>query len=878
MLIIRGIIIKYYSKYMSYQEVAMNLKSSFPLVALIIISVAVSLVFVSCPNEMDFPRYGSLSISPWDQDSRTIQPDPAEIGIVSYTLNGIYSDNTTTFDEVNSSETILVVEKLLVGEWTITLDGLNDSGDVVASKTQVVTIREMQNTSVNAYLELLTGNGDVSITINWPSSVSSFTQIRGTVIPSVEGKDEFTVASSSATTSEGLDSIVQTIEDLPTGSYQLIIEFLDEEYNGVGLFYQEAMNIYKGMTSHKTYDVPEVFFPIETPVISIDDDYLVSISCATESVTIYYTTDGKEPTTSSEVYSDSFTIHQNCTVKAFAIREDRLTSAVAEESLEVKAALPTFSVVAGTYETPQNVEITTSTSGATIYYTLDGTTPTASSSEYTEALSLSETTIIKAIAVKDNMENSSVSEITYTIYLYDPVSAPYFTPVGGVFEGLKSVEINSTTAGTTIYFTINGDEPDRSSTEYTEAIDITENTIVKAYAIKSGAPDSPTSSAEYFIKPFNPTSSVASGTYSTTQTIELESATEGTTIYYTRDGTDPTNDSAQYINPFTVTTTTTIKVIAIKDNLNDSSISTYEYYIGGTSGITPINPANYSVTLQLPEGWEEGTLVIGVGDTVTTVVTPEPEEGEVTYKWYLDGLVAINNNDEEASISNTLEFGMSLDEIWLESGPHILTVEITAGDMKFSDHKVIVASTTGTIGIIDSYEVGDVGPTGGYIFYVDENNDFLNWNYLEAAPTDLGSYKFGYFFNSYLGYHELVGTATEIGTGEANTTALVRAMGSAAYTSSSSNSSNTTADYAARVCDTYEAEGYYDWFLPSKKELDLMYKNLKNRGLGGFSDDFYWSSSESHPYYASRQHFGSGHQSDTDDRSYAFRVRPVRAF
>ena len=77
-------------------------------------------------------------------------------------------------------------------------------------------------------------------------------------------------------------------------------------------------------------------------------------------------------------------------------------------------ATPTFSPAAGRYETAQTVSITCETTGATIYYTLDGTNPTTSSTPYTSPLTISETTTVKALAVKDG-EQSAVASAKYTI-------------------------------------------------------------------------------------------------------------------------------------------------------------------------------------------------------------------------------------------------------------------------------------------------------------------------------------------------------------------------------------------------------------------------------------------------------------------------------
>ena len=73
-----------------------------------------------------------------------------------------------------------------------------------------------------------------------------------------------------------------------------------------------------------------------------------------------------------------------------------------------------FTPDGGTFETSQSVTLACDTSGATIYYTADGTTPTTASTEYTGAISLTATTTIKAIAVKDGMSNSAVVSKTFT--------------------------------------------------------------------------------------------------------------------------------------------------------------------------------------------------------------------------------------------------------------------------------------------------------------------------------------------------------------------------------------------------------------------------------------------------------------------------------
>lgn len=79
-----------------------------------------------------------------------------------------------------------------------------------------------------------------------------------------------------------------------------------------------------------------------------------------------------------------------------------------------KPSAPSFSPASGKYLETQSVTLTTSTEGATIHYTLDGTTPTSESATYSAALNISATTTIKAVAIKDEV-SSSVASATYTI-------------------------------------------------------------------------------------------------------------------------------------------------------------------------------------------------------------------------------------------------------------------------------------------------------------------------------------------------------------------------------------------------------------------------------------------------------------------------------
>ncbi len=144
----------------------------------------------------------------------------------------------------------------------------------------------------------------------------------------------------------------------------------------------------------------------------------VTISCAApSSVTIRYTTDGTTPTKSvGTVYSGAISVSATTTIKAIAYKDGCVDSEVASGTFTIKCATPTFSVAAGTKHGAQSVELNCATANATIYYTTDNSTPTASSTEYTgTAINVSTSQTIKAIAVKSGLTNSDVASAAYTI-------------------------------------------------------------------------------------------------------------------------------------------------------------------------------------------------------------------------------------------------------------------------------------------------------------------------------------------------------------------------------------------------------------------------------------------------------------------------------
>ncbi|MBK9501156.1 MAG: chitobiase/beta-hexosaminidase C-terminal domain-containing protein [Leptospiraceae bacterium] len=178
-------------------------------------------------------------------------------------------------------------------------------------------------------------------------------------------------------------------------------------------------------------------------------------------------------------------------------------------------AMPTLNPAAGTYDTAQTIALSTKTSGATIYYTLNGSMPTTASTQYTTGIAITvggSTTTIQAIAVKAGMIDSNITSGTYVMNFISP---PVFNPPEGIYNSDQLVTIDTPTFGATIYYTLDGLSFSSSSPQYTTPISIAGNgttKTIKAIAVKSGFGNSPTVSGTWTIDTTIPTVTVTAPT------------------------------------------------------------------------------------------------------------------------------------------------------------------------------------------------------------------------------------------------------------------------------------------------------------------------------------------------------------------------------
>ena len=184
-------------------------------------------------------------------------------------------------------------------------------------------------------------------------------------------------------------------------------------------------------------DKPET---VDNPIITITNN-TVTLTCSTENAVIHYTLDGTDPDVSSTVYISPFTLSDNTTIKAIAIKNDKTSAIVTKVYEAPEQTIVTEPEIIITED--GEVTLVNSTDGATIYYTTDGTNPSTSSQVYSEAFVIASGTTIKAIAVKNNVQSLIVSK-TYTaaknyVY-YGIISGTLETTVHATDEGLDISE------------------------------------------------------------------------------------------------------------------------------------------------------------------------------------------------------------------------------------------------------------------------------------------------------------------------------------------------------------------------------------------------------------------------------------------------------
>ena len=371
----------------------------------------------------------------------------------------------------------------------------------------------------------------------------------------------------------------------------------------------------------------------------------VEISCSTAGATIYYTTDGTDPTTSSSVYSSAISVASSQTIKAIAAKEDMTNSAVASATYTINI-IPIISAA--------NVELAyNATSGsfsATIENSVDGGVLSASTTaDWLTVGTVSGTTVPlicdanTALAARSatvtltytyNTDQTVTKNVTVTQAGDPSVSGSQDNPytvaqaisqiTGGntstvyVHGIISQISSTSVISGGYLTYYISDDGTTTSQLQvykgkglnnagFTAVSDIAVGDVVTIYGpllyYDNRTPEINTGnyiiSLDRTVTCATPTFDVAAGPVTSGTVVTISSSTDGATIYYTTDGSTPTTSSTQGTT-VTITSAITLKAIAVKEGCTNSEVASAEYTIASERCATP--------TFSVPDGTLLGAM------------------------------------------------------------------------------------------------------------------------------------------------------------------------------------------------------------------------------------------------------------------------------
>lgn len=265
----------------------------------------------------------------------------------------------------------------------------------------------------------------------------------------------------------------------------------------------------------------ETFTKVATPSV-INNGTQIVISCDTENATLSYSTDGGMTYTdyTAPLVASSY-LGQTITAKA--TKTGWVDSDTYSLHVDATCNMPTFTL---NYQTGA-VTIESTTSGATIYYTLDETDPDDHSTLYS-SLTLTEAKTVRAIAYKEGFSPSAIASVTYS-----QVPTPTIQS-----NGSNAISITCATDGAEIHYLVGGNNPDYNSTQYdgTPLTSNVSNKVIKAIAFKTGMVPSSVGENTVMLQCNKPV--ITKGTSKIT--ISCDFPASGYTIYYSDDGSEPT--------------------------------------------------------------------------------------------------------------------------------------------------------------------------------------------------------------------------------------------------------------------------------------------------------------------------------------------------
>jgi hypothetical protein len=438
----------------------------------------------------------------------------------------------------------------------------------------------------------------------------------------------------------------------------------------------------------------------------LDYDNKVTLAVAEAGASIYYTLDGTEPTAESTLYTEPFAITEKTTVKAVGALDGEFGAVVTEE-------LTPYAIYANI------AEVLDATPSAT--FVLDGPlTVVYQTGAYTYVQDADENPILiysyaDAGMVPQSLENGD--QLGKFIGTYKEQSKlPELLPVVAIekldskVDAIEPEELGFDEIGTdnlnkyiklsgvsvtaisakNITITDGGEGDDAQTLTAYNQFGIDDPKLGEGYTVygfvsiySKTLQIYPTlfDSSEAKTKCDAPQFSLTEGTVNENSTLEITSATDGASIFYTTDGTEPTIESTEYTGPITISETTTVKAIAVKEGSYDSDVA---------SATFTVVPGVYSYAYNFVK---PTTLTfVGSSDDLTNAETVASTAYDLDGKTVTDGDTQITFAKGEQKITVRIYNSQNVADLRLYTGD-TFTVKVTKESTVISAVEFTTASS-----------------------------------------------------------------------------------------------------------------------------------------------------------------------------------------
>ena len=379
----------------------------------------------------------------------------------------------------------------------------------------------------------------------------------------------------------------------------------------------------------RTYDIRlsrVAATPVATPVSgALAGPTDITLTTATRGSVILYTTDGSLPTLCSRAYSRPVRITPPATLVAqtYALSwwpSPFLVATYTNGSTPpTLPAAPTLTPGTTTATSPFTVTAATTTAGAVIRVTNDGSEPSTASLAYSAPLTIDRSQTMKAAAF-NAAGRSPVVTATYTLSVADLVA----TPAAGSFDRTSTVNVATSSPGVTIRWTQDGSEPTATSPVWTAPLSLSTTATLSWRAFRDGWTASPVLTGTWTIRQPTPAPTLPASATFTTDTPITVTAVPGAEIRFTTDGTAPTAIAPVLTNPYLVTRSQILTVVAIAPGSLPSApaVATYTCVVAApvvtpVPGLTP-TPVTVAATSPTPGV----TIRVTTNGTAPTLSSP----------------------------------------------------------------------------------------------------------------------------------------------------------------------------------------------------------------------------------------------------------------